>query len=151
MSYITINLGNVPTLMKFLVALVSDDNCKPLLCVIACMILKHRSQRMSLVQRVISVLLYGNGTHKKVHVRDTLFCFFLLIYSVGQVYNALHPLMICISHSATIKLIDRIASDYDILVHQWSDNLMESCKVSDYFLVNLLLQVCLIGKNTLWM
>ena len=85
----TINLGNVPTLMRFLVALVSNEKCKPLLCVVACMILKHKSQRMSLVQRVISVLLYGNGTHKKVCDTCTSLRFFFHCYNPLARYTIL--------------------------------------------------------------
>ena len=60
-------LGTMPTLMRLLAALVTDaEKSKPFLCTVACMLLKQKSQRMSLVQRIISLLLYGNGTRKKV-------------------------------------------------------------------------------------
>ena len=60
-------LIEAPTLMKMLALLIrnSDEN-KPLLCLIASMILKHYCPRVSLVQRAISVVLYGSGTPKKV-------------------------------------------------------------------------------------
>ena len=44
-----------------------DEN-KPLLCIVASMLLKSRCRSMSLVQRALSVVLYGNGVGKKVHV-----------------------------------------------------------------------------------
>ena len=63
-------LEKMPTLVQFLVAVTSasSDEDHPFLCTIASMILKYRSQRMCLVQQVLSILLYGNGTHKKVHL-----------------------------------------------------------------------------------
>uniref|UniRef100_A0A1X7TAT2 Uncharacterized protein n=1 Tax=Amphimedon queenslandica TaxID=400682 RepID=A0A1X7TAT2_AMPQE len=59
---------------------------------------------MALVQQAISVLLYGNGCSK-------------------QVYNCLQPLKVCLSHSGTLKLIDKLAEDHDINVQFWSDDL----------------------------
>ena len=37
--------------------------------------------------------------------------------------------MLCLSHSGTIRLIDRISQDYDIDVQYWSDALLEDLKV----------------------
>ena len=58
---------HVPTLMRFLHLLIprSSDR-KPLLCFIASQILKARHQRLCLVQRAVSVMLYGNGASKQV-------------------------------------------------------------------------------------
>lgn len=38
-----------------------------LLCVIVSMMLKKRYPKMALLQRAVSVLLYGNGCSKEVH------------------------------------------------------------------------------------
>lgn len=57
----------IPTLMTLLALLVPNpDNYKPLLCTIASQLLKCRHQRLSIVQRAVSVMLYGHGTHKQV-------------------------------------------------------------------------------------
>ena len=37
--------------------------------------------------------------------------------------------MICLSHSGTLKLIDRLSEDHDIKVKFWSDELLENLKV----------------------
>lgn len=50
----------------FRLLLKRPDEHKPLICFLASAILKERSPRVCLVQRVISVLLYGNGTNKEV-------------------------------------------------------------------------------------
>jgi len=57
----------VPTLMSFFMKLVRcpEDN-KPFLCLLASMILKKRSPGLGLVQRAITVALYGNGAHQAV-------------------------------------------------------------------------------------
>jgi L1 cell adhesion molecule like protein len=94
---------NIPTLITLLEELVSND--RPLLCLIVSMLLKKRYPKMGLVQRAISILLYGNGTN-------------------AQVYDCLQPLMICYSHRGTIKLLDRLAVDYDIDVQYWSNSLL---------------------------
>ena len=57
----------MPTLLNLLSNLVSDvEKSKSLLCLIISMILKDRVKQMCLVQRGISVLMYGNGTTKQV-------------------------------------------------------------------------------------
>ena len=57
----------LPTLMSLLMELVRHptDN-KPLLCLLASMLLKKRSPGLGLLQRAITVALYGNGAHKAV-------------------------------------------------------------------------------------
>ena len=62
-------LLNVPTLMKLLCCLVNKpEDKKPLFCTIVAMILKNRRNSMALVQRAVSVVLYGNGVGKKVQI-----------------------------------------------------------------------------------
>ena len=57
----------LPTLHLFLISIIKDAaSHKPLVCMLISMILKHRYQYISFVQGVISVLLYGNSTHKQV-------------------------------------------------------------------------------------
>ena len=57
----------LPTLMTFLRNLLPKSSQRiPLICVIASQLLKARHQRMGLVQRAISIMLYGNGSHKQV-------------------------------------------------------------------------------------
>ena len=57
----------MPTLMVLLCQLVGRAVDRyPLVCLLASMILKSRHRHMGLVQRAISVMLYGNGTAKQV-------------------------------------------------------------------------------------
>ena len=57
----------LPTLHLFLISIIKNAaSHKPLVCMITSMILKHRFQNISFVQGMISVLLYGNSTHKQV-------------------------------------------------------------------------------------
>lgn len=59
-------LPNVPTLLKILSALVPNpEDDKPLLCLIVSMLLKRWLPKMGLVQRALSLVLYGNGTSKQ--------------------------------------------------------------------------------------
>lgn len=59
----------LPTLMTMLQSLVKyPGQNKPLLCLLASMLLKQRSPKLSLVQKAISVLFHGNGTSKQVSV-----------------------------------------------------------------------------------
>lgn len=59
--------NKVPTLMSLLKQIVKlPAEKKPLLCFLGSQLLKSRHQHMGLVQRAISVMLYGNGTAKQV-------------------------------------------------------------------------------------
>ncbi len=81
----------MPTLMHLLSSLVTNPSRKkPLLCLLASQVLKQQYPKLCLVQRAVSVLLYGNGTNKQV----TIFyvrCYFLLIniWLVREVPHAL--------------------------------------------------------------
>ena len=58
---------NIPTLMSLLSQLIPRaSQKKPLLCFLASQLLKSRHQRLCLVQRAVSVMLYGNGAAKQV-------------------------------------------------------------------------------------
>jgi L1 cell adhesion molecule like protein len=101
-------LTMMPTLMKLLSTLVSDvEDNKILLCVIASMLLKNRCGKMCLVQKTVSLFLYGNGCGK-------------------QVFECLQPLMVCLTHSGTMKVIEKLSEDFDSSVHLWSHKLLQS-------------------------
>lgn len=58
---------SVPTLTSLLMKLVKRPReNQPLICLLSSMIVKQRSPKLGLVQRAITVALYGNGTHKSV-------------------------------------------------------------------------------------
>ena len=60
-------LQKMPTLVTILLAASSIKRInKPLTCVIVGMILKQRFSKISLIQRVLSTFLYGQGASKKV-------------------------------------------------------------------------------------
>ena len=60
-------LQKIPTLMSLLSQVVGQATKRsPLISLLASMILKSRHQRMGLIQRAVSVMLYGNGTAKQV-------------------------------------------------------------------------------------
>lgn len=58
---------HMPTLMSLLSLIVPlPEEKEPLLCMLTAQLLKARHQRMSLVQRAVSLMLYGSGTRKQV-------------------------------------------------------------------------------------
>lgn len=64
-------LKKLPTLMSLLAYLVPRPmKRKPLLCLLASQLLKARHQHMGLVQRAISIMMYGNGSSKQVSDGD---------------------------------------------------------------------------------
>ena len=63
---------HVPTLVSIFVGLTSKSGNmlknRPLICLLIATDLKRNHQRMSLVQRIISIFLYGNAVHKQVNI-----------------------------------------------------------------------------------
>ena len=59
--------SNMPTLVKFLKR-VFPQCSSSILCMVVSQLLKFVSPKMALVQRAISVLLYGNGASKQVSI-----------------------------------------------------------------------------------
>lgn len=60
-------LKKVPTLMALLNQVIKRSaEKKPLLCMVASQLLKSYHPCMGLVQRAVSIMLYGNGTAKQV-------------------------------------------------------------------------------------
>ena len=57
--------NKVPTLVELLQKLLPRSSNLSLSCLI-CLMLKQRCKHMSLLQRVVSVLLYGHGTSQQV-------------------------------------------------------------------------------------
>lgn len=61
-------LKKMPTLMALLSHLIpKPTERKPMLCFLASQLLKARHQHMGLVQRAVSIMMYGNGTAKQVN------------------------------------------------------------------------------------
>ena len=52
-----------------------------------------------------------------------------------QVFNCLQPLTLCLTHSGSLKLVDRHSEDYDMKLQFRSDELLEWLKVNVYVIV----------------
>ena len=83
---------------------------------------------MSLMQRMMSVLLYGHAAYKQVCL--TLLMKFPCAIFVVKIYRYLQPFMICMSPSHTFKIIDDLTDAYDVTVLQWSNRLKEIFRVT---------------------
>ena len=98
---------HMPLIMNLLSSLViSPNKNKPLLSLIAFMLLKRKTTALAYLQKCISVLLYENGCNKQVcelhmymymqcYMRGDLTC---MLASISQVYRCLQPLMLCLTH-----------------------------------------------------
>ena len=77
---------------------------------------------MSLIQRVVSTVLYGNGASKQVGMNDHTMqhaCIILTLLLL-KIYNCLQPFMVCLSYNGTIKQMRRLTEDFDVDVTSWS-------------------------------
>ena len=83
---------NVPTLIKLFQSLFPKAG-KKFICFLTAMILKKSCMQMSLVQRVISFLLYANGTNREVSINKILSVIVLMVYCLGiHIPAAIHGL-----------------------------------------------------------
>ena len=57
------------TFMKILSIIITGNESKILMCITISMVLKSRMHQISLVQRAISILFYGNGCTKEVLIK----------------------------------------------------------------------------------
>ena len=61
--------SKTPTLVKLLQLLVTNSSKKkPLMSFIVCQLLKQQYPKLCLVQRAVSIALFGNGTSKQVDI-----------------------------------------------------------------------------------
>ena len=129
-------MAKVPTLMKLLALIIrSPVKEKPLLCLLASMILKHYLPRVSLVQRVISVMLHGCAVPKKA----TIIIMFRLSHlsqlpflSTGFYSFSAINVHIRIQ---SVSLIDNLTDDFDNEVLLWSDTLKDSLEVISLLII----------------
>ena len=68
-------------------------------------------------------------------------------FSCIKVLRCLQPLMVCHSHSGTIKMVDRISDDYDVNVCCWSDDLLQNLKLILCPLIIILACTCIMYKK----
>ena len=82
--------SKAPTLLQLYRQLFRGAS-KPLICFAISMIIKWRSSKMGIVQKVISAVMYGNGASKQVSVCDIKYYYitiwFLFLYSCTTVCN----------------------------------------------------------------
>lgn len=116
----------LPTMLALLVSIMDKKTNKPLVCMIVSMVLKHRFHKLSLVQEVISVLLYGNSAHKQVNIKLSMFTLCIVVL---QIFKCLQPMMICLSHKGTLNLLDRMNEKFDSLPKSWKASLVHRIHV----------------------
>ena len=80
----------VPTLLTLLKNLIPRSTLKkPLLCLVVSMILKSRHQRMGLVQKVVSVMMFGNGSSKQVRLNIYLAKQYNILYAILRSFTTI--------------------------------------------------------------
>lgn len=114
-----------PTLLLLFKSLLPPK--KPLVCLLLSMIVKQKSPSLCLVQRAISIMLYGNAAHKQVYIWIPVSCFNSFVSA--KVYHCLQPLMVSLSYHGMRKLVEKISESHDAAVLEWSDTLERTLKV----------------------
>lgn len=101
-------------------------NEKATIGVCAAILLKHRYFKMSLVQKITSIILYSGHTSKQVSpvIPDSVTC--SKHYHYFKVYTRLQKLNFCMSHSTVIRLVNQLGFNHDIEVKQWKESLEQN-------------------------
>ena len=102
----------------------------PAICMSASILLKLSNPHVNLAQAVLSVVLRAGCAHKQVrtciilNVNSIQLMFHLYAYTCKQVYRRLQKLMLCLSHQATLNMLDVVADGHDEKVWEWKENQM---------------------------
>ena len=94
-------------------------------------LLRGRSQRMSLLQRVISLILYCGHASKRVSVYVTIMLDWLATVIDLQVYTRLQKLCLSLSHKAMSRCVEKLGRDFDAPTVKWRDDIMR--KMSEVY------------------
>ena len=82
---------------------------KILICFAISLVMKWRSPKMNLIQRVVSTFLYGNRATKQVGMYNIMHACELIF----KIYNCLQPFMVCLSYNGTITQIRQQTKEFD--------------------------------------
>ena len=80
---------------------------------------------MSLVQKMVSLILYAGHAGKQVAQCSVLILLYNIIYT--QVFQRLR-LNVCMSHQVTSGLVDALGRDHDAKALQWRKKLLAELK-----------------------
>ena len=88
-------------------------------------LLRGRSQRMSLLQHVISLILYCGHASKQVCYNNVATIIDL------QVYTRLQKLCLSLSHKAMSRCVEKLGRDFNAPIVKWCDDIMR--KMSEVY------------------
>ena len=98
-----------------------------LVSVCCAILLRGRSQKMNLLQRIISLILFCGHASKRVSnaIENKVY---IIDHSCTNCYTQWQKLCLCLSHKATTACVDRFGKNFDAAVLQWKDNITRRMK-----------------------
>ena len=103
--------------MSLLCSLVRNKS-QPFISSLACQLIKDHHPKLGLMQRAVSVLLYGNGTSKHVNFLNYLVYIAIIMLALLQVYRCLNHLNICSSFQGMLNTVKNISQYHDVEVEK---------------------------------
>ena len=131
--------NQAPTLRSVLLAAtktrVPRPNTHVVIGTCVAILLKHRNPKMSLLQKIISLVLYAGHASKRVrylllHAVMYNSFYFVIIYGI-QVHERLHKLNLTTSHSTLLSVVDKMGANHDARVLEWRDSLVTKLKTTN--------------------
>ena len=88
-------------------------------------ILRHKSHKMNLVQRLLSTILYMGHTNTLVCLTPIFYynTVIIMINLFMQVFDRLQKLHLCLSHRKTVRTVDKLGENHDSVLCEWRNAL----------------------------
>ena len=92
----------------------------------AAILMKHQNPTISLVQKILSIILYAGHASKQVILTEYMHgCFAYHLSFKIKVYTRLQRLNICMSHKTVIRDIEEMGENFDARVKRWQESLQK--------------------------
>lgn len=86
-------------------------------------LLKHRFSKMCLMQKILTLILYGGHSGKQVAALLYIFNHQVLwmILCILQVYERLQKVNVTMSHKSSVRLLTKLGDRFDTKLTEWRD------------------------------
>ena len=112
-------------------------NFDAVVCLCIALLARNRNQRMNLVAKILSLIMYAGHSSKEVsHLYNKLPLHDPQLFM--QTFSRLGRLNLTVSHTSLIRLLDRIGATFDEKTRMWREELLDLLMSSETAVSNLI-------------
>ena len=112
-------------------------NFDAVVCLCIALLARNRNQRMNLVAKILSLIMYAGHSSKEVsHLHNKLPLHDPQLFM--QTFSCLGRLNLTVSHTSLIRLLDRIGATFDEKTRMWREELLDLLMSSETAVSNLI-------------